>query len=70
VGVLTSTAVETDTQGAHSFVRFETTLTHDFPDSLETLRLGDTISVPGSWADAVRFAGLQWGSNYASGRTW
>jgi outer membrane usher protein len=63
-GVLTSTAVETDNQGAHSFVRFETTLTHDFPDSLETLRLGDTISVPGSWAEAVRFAGLQWGSNY------
>ena len=64
VGVLTSTAVETDTQGVRSFVRFETTLTHDFPDSLETLRLGDTISVPGSWGDAVRFAGLQWGSNY------
>jgi outer membrane usher protein len=63
-GVLTNTAVETDTQGIHSFVRLETTLTHDFPDSLETLRLGDAISVPGAWAEAVRFAGLQWGSNY------
>jgi outer membrane usher protein len=64
VGVLTNTAVETAQQGVHSFVRLGTTLTHDFPSSLQTLRLGDTISVPGSWADAVRFAGLQWGSNY------
>jgi outer membrane usher protein len=64
VGVLTNTAVETAVQGTHTFVRLETTLTHDFPDSLETLRLGDTISVPGSWGEAVRFAGLQWGSNY------
>lgn len=63
-GVLTNTAVETAQQGTHSFVRLETTLTHDFPSSLQTLRVGDTISVPGSWADAVRFAGLQWGSNY------
>ncbi len=61
---MTNTAVETAKQGVHSFVRLETTLTHDFPSSLATLRLGDTISVPGSWADAVRFAGLQWGSNY------
>ena len=64
LGVLTNTAVETAQQGVHSFVRLGTTLTHDFPSSLQTLRLGDTISVPGSWADAVRFAGLQWGSNY------
>lgn len=64
LGVLTNTAVETAQQDVHSFVRLGTTLTHDFPSSLETLRLGDTISVPGSWADAVRFAGLQWGSNY------
>jgi outer membrane usher protein len=64
VGVLTSTALEMDTQGTRSLARLETTLTHDFPDSLETLRLGDTISVPGSWGEAVRFGGLQWGSNY------
>jgi outer membrane usher protein len=63
-GVLTNTAVETDTHGTHRFARLATTVTHDFPNSLETLRLGDTISVPGSWAEAVRFAGLQWGSNH------
>jgi outer membrane usher protein len=64
-GVLTNTAIETADDGTHTLVRLETTLTHDFPDSLETLRLGDAISVPGSWAEAVRFGGLQWGTNYA-----
>lgn len=64
LGVLTDTGVGTHTQTDHSYVRLETTFTHDFPSSLETLRLGDAISVPGSWAQAVRFGGLQWGSNY------
>jgi outer membrane usher protein len=64
LGVLTNTAVGTHTQADHSYVRLETTFTHDFPNSLETLRLGDAISVPGAWAEAVRFGGLQWGSNY------
>jgi outer membrane usher protein len=63
-GVITNTAIGTDTPEMRAFVRLESTLSHDFPDSLETLRLGDTISVPGSWAQSVRFAGPQWGSNY------
>ena len=46
-------------------MRLDTTFIHDFPSSLQTLRLGDTINVPGSWALAVRFGGLQWGTNYA-----
>jgi outer membrane usher protein len=64
VGVLLNTASETVTQGTHTFVRLESTFSHDFPYSLTTLRLGDAISVPGSWAEAVRFGGLQWGTNY------
>jgi outer membrane usher protein len=63
-GVFTNTAVGMATQGTDTLVRLETTFTHDFPDSLQTLRFGDTISVPGSWGQAVRFGGLQWGSNY------
>jgi outer membrane usher protein len=64
LGVLTNTSVASDTQGMQSFVRLETTFTHDFPDVLETLRLGDAITVPGSWAEAVRFGGIQFGTNY------
>jgi outer membrane usher protein len=64
LGVLIDTATESHTQGVSSFVRLESTFSHDFPDALETLRLGDAISVPGSWAEAVRFGGLQFGTNY------
>jgi outer membrane usher protein len=65
LGLFDSTAFNTHTQGTNTFVRLDTTFSHDFPNSLQTLRLGDTISVPGSWAVAVRFGGLQWGTNYA-----
>lgn len=64
LGVLVNTVAEQTTAGTSSLLRLESTFSHDFPDSLETLRLGDAISVPGSWAGAVRFGGLQWGTNY------
>ncbi len=65
LGVLINTAAESTIDGVSTFVRLESTLSHDFPDSIETLRVGDAISVPGTWAEAVRFGGLQWGTNYA-----
>ena len=64
LGVLINTATETHTDGVSSFVRLSSTFSHDFPDALETLRLGDAINVPGSWAEAVRFGGIQFGTNY------
>ncbi|HXY97171.1 MAG TPA: fimbria/pilus outer membrane usher protein [Steroidobacteraceae bacterium] len=64
LGVLLDTGTWTDISGVTSFVRLQSTFSHDFTDSLETLRLGDAISVPGSWGSAVRFGGLQFGTNY------
>ena len=64
LGVLVNTGSEQTTQGVSTFVRLESTFSHDFPDALQTLRLGDAISVPGAWAEAVRFGGLQFGTNY------
>lgn len=46
-------------------VRLDTTITRDFPDRLQTLRIGDAISNPGSWGSALRFAGIQFGRNFA-----
>jgi outer membrane usher protein len=46
-------------------IRLDTTFTHDFPSRLETLCVGDAISTPGSWGSAVRFGGVQWGTNFA-----
>jgi outer membrane usher protein len=65
-GVLTSTAVAAEIDGAQRVARLETTFTRDFPAALRTLRVGDAISTPGAWGRAVRFGGLQWGTNFGT----
>ena len=59
-GVLTNTAVAREAQ----LVRLDTTFTRDLPERLETFCVGDAISDPGSWGDAVRFAGIRWSRNF------
>jgi outer membrane usher protein len=63
-GALTSTVVGRAVGGQRSAIRLDTTLTRDFPERLETLNLGDTISDPGSWGNAVRYAGVRFGRNF------
>ena len=36
------------------------------PERLATLRVGDGISAPGAWGRAVRFGGVQFGTNFAT----
>jgi outer membrane usher protein len=68
-GVVTNTAVAryggADYGYANQLVRLDTTYTRDFPDALETLNAGDTISDPGSWGYAVRYAGVRWSRNFS-----
>ena len=64
MGVLTGTAVARDSQLQHDVARLDTTFTRDFPETLHTLNLGDSISDPGSWGNAVRFAGIRWSKNF------
>jgi len=65
LGVLTNTATAVRDSSFDRGVRLETTFTHDFQSSLATLRIGDAITTAGSWDGAVRFAGLQFGTNFA-----
>ncbi len=65
VGVLTTTAVGRDEGDERQLIRLDSTYTRDFPDQLETLSVGDAISDPGSWGDAVRYAGIRWSRNFA-----
>ncbi|HEY2627601.1 MAG TPA: fimbria/pilus outer membrane usher protein, partial [Usitatibacter sp.] len=46
-------------------LRLETTFTHDFPESNRTLRVGDATTRSGTWARAVYFGGVQFGTNFA-----
>ena len=63
-GVLTNTAVGRSNGTQRELVRLDTTYTRDLPDKLETLNVGDAISDPGSWGNAVRFAGVRWSRNF------
>jgi outer membrane usher protein len=69
-GVLTNTAVgrygdgNFGTEGDQHLVRLDSTFTRDFPATLDTLSVGDAISDPGSWGNAVRFAGVRWSRNF------
>jgi len=63
-GVLTSTSLASDLGNQASWKRLETTYTVDQPQKLTTLHLGDSITRPGAWGRAVRFGGVQFGTNF------
>jgi outer membrane usher protein len=65
-GVLVAGLLAQDSAGAKIAVRLDTTWTSDFPERLTTLRMGDAINVPGAWGRAVRFGGVQYGTNFAT----
>ena len=47
-------------------VRLDTTWTIDHPDTASSFRMGDSISGLSAWGGAVRFAGVQWASNFTT----
>lgn len=47
-------------------LRLDTRWNIDFPERMQSLRLGDSISGGGSWGRAFRFGGLQWASNFST----
>lgn len=65
-GVLTTTGLARDEGTRKDVVRMDTAWTRDFPDHLATLRVGDAVSSSGAWGRAVRFGGVQFGTNYGT----
>ncbi|MCE9662068.1 fimbria/pilus outer membrane usher protein [Halomonas sp. M5N1S17] len=65
-GVNRLIARDTPTIDQPAVVRLDTQWRHDNPDSMRTLRLGDTTSLGTAWSGGVRFGGLQWGSNFST----
>jgi outer membrane usher protein len=65
-GVLVAGLLAQDNAGEKKAVRLDTTWTSDFPQRLTTLRIGDAVNVPGAWGRAVRFGGVQYGTNFAT----
>jgi outer membrane usher protein len=46
--------------------RLNSTWEIDRPETINTLRLGDSITGSSAWGGAVRFGGIQWASNYTT----
>jgi outer membrane usher protein len=65
-GVVTTTGVARSGSEAASSARLDTTWAHDFPERLASLRVGDSINATGAWGRAARFAGVQYGTNFAT----
>lgn len=63
-GVLTSGLLAPELESASGWVRLDSTYTVDFPERLETLRLGDSVTRGGAWGLPVRFGGLQYGTKF------
>ncbi|HYW91967.1 MAG TPA: fimbria/pilus outer membrane usher protein [Gammaproteobacteria bacterium] len=66
LGVGLASFVDRDMGHGGGPVRLRTTWRRDFPARMDTLRLGDAITVGGDWGRPVRFGGVQWGTNFAT----
>ncbi len=64
-GVVTSSAIGQFLEDKKRGIRLESTWTYDFPERLQTIRVGDAISSSAQWSRSARFGGVQWGSNFA-----
>ena len=65
-GTGTSTFVRPDPVETSDLIRLDSTWTQDRPDSLASLRFGDSISGISSWGGAVHFGGVQWSTDFST----
>jgi outer membrane usher protein len=65
-GVATTTLLLNHFTDQAAVTRLDSTWTRDFPQTRQTLRLGDAISSAGAWGRSVRFGGVQFGTNFAT----
>lgn len=63
-GVVVASGLAQDLDGRRSAVRLDTTYTHDMPARLESLRIGDVLTIAGSWGRSLRVGGVQFGTNF------
>lgn len=65
-GTLTTGLRLSDLMQAPAVKRLDTTFTRDLPGRRSTFRLGDSVSYGGAFAAPVRFAGLQYATNFGT----
>lgn len=63
-GRFATSGIAGDMDAADDFLRLESSWTVEREDAPHRLRVGDTVSNPGAWGSAVRFAGVQFGTRF------
>ena len=64
-GVFDHTGTYYDGGGQRRYVRYDTAWTRSDPSSMSVLQLGDGITSALNWSRPVRFAGVQWRSDFS-----
>lgn len=64
-GSLDTVGLLLDNGSGMKAIRLDTTWTHDEPSRLAAFKIGDGISRAGAWGSAMRFAGLQWATDFS-----
>ena len=64
-GTFRATGIVRDGAMLARWTRLDTGVSFDDPRSLSVWRLGDAVSQPGAWGRAVRFAGVQWSTDFS-----
>jgi outer membrane usher protein len=67
IGLFAGTGLVTHNMALHdaSSVRLMSSYQTDMPQTMKTLRLGDSINTTGAWGLGVLFGGVQYGTNFA-----
>jgi outer membrane usher protein len=64
-GVLSNTGIAYVYAGSSRYLRYDTSWSRSYPDTLSTVQWGDAITSSLSWSRSIRFAGFQWRSNFS-----
>ena len=55
-----------NTPGQSALIRLNSTWISTYPNRMTRLKVGDFINQPGSWGNAVRMGGIQYGTNFST----
>ena len=66
IGSLSNSLIAKKNQTEQDVIRTDTFFQKDFPNTMQTLTVGDTISSSGDWSRPARYTGIKWARNFAT----
>jgi len=66
IGSLSNSFAISESKSGYSITRADSFFQKDFPESLQSLIVGDTSNTDGTWSRSAHYLGLRWSTNYAT----